>query len=366
MVVLALSPDDVCGMKMKARRFAFGILTLAALAGAHAQTLVPSVRPEAPALDVRSPFEFDKKKVRRSASGIACLPQAAGHRCLVVFDEGAKAQFALVGAERLEPIGALVDLAGANDELDAEGAAQADGFYYVIGSHSVKRESCKVNPAGRTVIRFKASAPAGSPPRIEVSDLTSTTRLWDLMREDPYLGRHTEGCLGNGDGPAAQMQRSPGVNIEGIAISGGRLYAGFRAPSEDGLASVFSVDAKALFGPVGSNAAPRLDRLRLGPHVGIRDMAAAHDSILLLIGPDDFDAGASAVWQVSEWKLGAATQPRVLATLDVRKQDIGDACFEALKPEALAILDQSPSRFRILVLSDGVCDGGPLVFEIPR
>lgn len=346
------------------------VVGLVMLAGQRAQAVpVPALRPLGPALEVSPPFAFDKKKTRRSASGIACAPASAGagagQRCLVVFDEGTKAQFARLVAGRLQPFGTLIELSDAAAEIDAEGAALAGGFYYVTGSHSVKRESCKSNPASRVVIRFRATVPAASPPRVEVSERLSTTRLWDLMREDPYLRPHVDACLGNGEGGSpAQMQGRPGINIEGLAVAGGRLYAGFRGPSEGGLAPVFSVDAKALF--EGGDAQPRLDRLDLGQRIGIRDMVAARNSILLLLGPDDHEAGVSAVWKVAEWKPGATAKPQVLAVLDVRKQDIGKACFEALKPEALAIVDESSKHFRVVVLSDGVCDGGPLIFDVSK
>ena len=37
-----------------------------------------------------------------------------------------------------------------------------------------------------------------------------------------------------------------------------------------------------------------------------------------------------------------------------------------LKPEAITVLEESTSAYRVLVLSDGMCDGGPLVFTIAR
>jgi len=358
----------------RARRIASGVAcsTLAWLPlgspAADAPPLpVPVVRPDGPALPVDPPFSFDKKKTRQSASGIACAPSGANSRCLVVFDEGTKAQFAWLGPKRLQPIGPPIDLTGADGEMDAEGAAVSGDVFYVLGSHSVKRESCKPNPASRVLVRFKAQAPNDAPAVIE--SRAKSTRLWDLMLKDPYLRLHAEGCLGDGKGGSAeQLQRRPGINIEGLAVSGGRLYAGFRGPSEDGTAPVFSVDAQALFD--GTDAAPALHRLALGPHVGIRDMAAASRSLLLLLGPDDHDAGANARWSVAEWQpAGAAEQnpqPRRLAVLDIRKSDLGGVCSEAIKPEALAILDESTTRYRIVVLSDGVCDGGPLMFDIPR
>lgn len=347
-------------------RVAMGAMWLACSMGTAAQAeTVPAVRPIGSSLEVKPHFSFDDKKTRRSVSGMACVPAGARQQCLVVFDEGTKAQFALLTPDRLEPIGSLVELTGTNGELDAEGAASAGGFYYVTGSHSVKRNSCASNPTSRQVIRLAALVPPGSSHAVAAAHIVGTTRLWDLMLADPYLRLRADGCLGDGSGGSTdQMQHRPGVNIEGLAVTGGRLYAGFRGPSEGGVAPVFSVDAKALF--EGGDAKPRLDRLSLGNRVGIRDMAVTRSSILLLLGPDDHEAGAGATWKVAEWAPGTAAAPKFLAVLDVREEDIAHGCVEEIKPEALVVLEESALRYRVVVLSDGVCDGGPLVFDIPR
>ena len=57
--------------------------------------------------------------------------------------------------------------------------------------------------------------------------------------------------------------------------------------------------------------------------------------------------------------------PRPLATLDVRAIARGP-CDEETKPEALTVLDETDRSLRVLVLSDGMCDGGAALFEIPR
>ena len=120
---------------------------------------VPLVRPEREPLRSRNGFPF-KDKVRRAASGVACISRNGTQRCLVVFDEGQKAHFAQLGPGTFDPLGEPVVLSGSDGELDAEGAATDGEFHYVVGSHSVKRESCVSNPASRVLIRFRASWPA--------------------------------------------------------------------------------------------------------------------------------------------------------------------------------------------------------------
>ena len=329
---------------------------------------VPQVRPEGEPLRSPTGFPF-KDKVRRAASGVACISRNGTHRCLVVFDEGQKAHFAQLGAGTFDPLGEPVVLSESDGELDAEGATTDGEFHYVVGSHSVKRESCQSNPASRVLIRFKASWPsAAGTLRPRVKGLEQTDRLWMLLKSDAYLGRHVDGCLGDGlGGRPEQESNRPGLNIEGLAASGGRLYFGFRAPSEAGVVPVYSVESGALFD--GSDPKPRLAKLEVGAGLGIRDMVAARSAVLLLIGPDDHKASAGAGWSVAEWPkrelTTAASRPRVLAKLDLSNLQFPQ-CFEVLKPEAIAVLGESKAGYRILVLSDGVCDGGALVFNVKK
>jgi len=76
-----------------------------------------------------------------------------------------------------------------------------------------------------------------------------------------------------------------GLNLEGLAVVGGVLYAGLRAPSLDGSAYIVSTDVEPLFTP-GTPLEPRVIPLALGRDTGIRDLAPLPDGrILVLAGP---------------------------------------------------------------------------------
>ncbi len=49
-----------------------------------------------------------------------------------------------------------------------------------------------------------------------------------------------------------------GLNIEGLVVSGGKLFAGLRAPTLDGKAFIVAIDADKLFDPL----APISERTR--------------------------------------------------------------------------------------------------------
>ena len=160
------------------------------------------------------------------------------------------------------------------------------------------------------------------------------------------------------------------MNIEGLAVQAGRLYFGFRGPAVQGVGQVLAVDADALFSAdVARDPKATLTRLALGPNRGIRDMIAVKSGFLLLAGPDDSPASKNAGWIVAWWDgqsaQGQVVQPKVLAALDLSSVKLR-SCDKELKPEAMTVLKETPTVYRLLVLSDGMCDGGPLAFTVAR
>ncbi|EXI82265.1 MAG: hypothetical protein AW10_00713 [Candidatus Accumulibacter appositus] len=338
-------------------------------------------------------FGLEKKKdakVRRSVSGMACSLSAVQQRiCLLVFDEGVEARYATLRGGTLAVGPERVVLRADEGELDAEGAATDGSYFYVTGSHSAKRSDCKSNPHSRHVIRFRRDpatgralrSPGGDPSGILV-DYADSGRLWAIMHAQPELQAHVgEGkCLGSAPPPEApQLAGQDGVNIEGLAVKDGRLYFGFRGPANKGQALILAVDAEALFkgGDVKDGKAS-VTRIKVGAGRGIRDMVAVTSGFLLLAGPDDELANQKRVgWSIVWWdgKSGAgAVAPKALASLDLGdvklrelKAGKANACEDkALKPEAMTVLEETPQDYKLLILSDGMCDGGALEFAVPR
>jgi hypothetical protein len=58
--------------------------------------------------------------------------------------------------------------------------------------------------------------------------------------------------------------------------------------------------------------------------------------------------------------------PDPLARLELSGVNLR-SCDSELKPEALAVIDDKPGEsHQVVIFSDGMCDGGPLGFTIPR
>jgi hypothetical protein len=332
----------------------------------------PSVAPEGHVWSAGTGFQFADKadKKRESLSGIACPPVSSlPRRCIATFDEGGEERYVLIGDKRLVPEPDRVVLLPDDKEIDAEAVARDGDMVYVTGSHSPKRQSCEPNPNSRHVLRFKVDAATGR------ANLDGTGRpvgledeqgrLWRLLTTNPVLGRFAgDGkCLGKPD---------HAVNIEGLAARNGMLYFGFREPAKDRHTYILPMRADQLFSDGDLSAAPIT--VEVGDARGIRDLLAVRDGILLLLGPDDDSNDVG--WSVALWDgSGSAADvivPRLLANLNLQgvspkpcKPPKAGKTAE-LKPEAFTMLEEGVDFVRLLILSDGMCDGGAMSFRIPK
>jgi len=331
---------------------------LAILLAPPAAADAPKVMPEGPVWDTSPGFVFpgaDKpKKLRRSLSGIACSGESNGpRRCIAVFDEGGEARYAIIDGERLIPQPEHILLLAGNGELDAEGAVSDAGFAYITGSHSRTRGSCAANPDSRHVYRLALQPDGRVRPSSQPVD--DQGQLWRLLSANPELGPFADKCLG---------QNGHGINIEGLAARNGQLYFGFREPARDRKAYILCVAARALF--EGGDLTPRLFTIEAGKASGIRDLLAVREGLLVLVGPDD--DSKNVPWWIGFWDgsdAGTHIRLRQLAELKLPAVS-GDDCQREIKPEAMTLLADGPDFRRVLILSDGMCDGGPLAFRIPK
>ena len=90
----------------------------------------------------------------------------------------------------------------------------------------------------------------------------------------------------------------------------------------------------------------------------------------MLAGPDDDRRNESVGWIVSRWNGQETGDPnsqiKALAYLDLSKVKLR-SCDHEPRPEALAVTADKPGEpYQALIFSDGMCDGGPLRFTIPR
>jgi hypothetical protein len=213
------------------------------------------------------------------------------------------------GDERTFRLADLIDLPGADpdEEADIEGLARTGHFLWAVGSHSLRRKQIKERHTGdralrrlarvegqenrQLLVRIPVTEVDGLPvpvPEIEVDGarhraarLRGRDTLRTLLRDDEHLAPFL-----------AIPGKDNGVDIEGIAVLGDRVYLGLRGPVLRGWA--FVLELRPYVDP------DHPDRLRLRrfgdgrtyrKHVldldglGVRDLCPAGDDILVLAGP---------------------------------------------------------------------------------
>ena len=326
---------------------------MSAASAGHAQS-PPLLAPEAIQWKPASIFEKDAKgeelkdQPRMNLSGAACVPTMPKFTsCLIANDEKKYAQFFSISDSTLTPQ-QLIRLSNADKDPDSEGVAYDAGFFYVTGSHGRSRKKDTDNDSSYAVFRFAVDPATGipkfKPSEKDVVGVESSSRIREVIETDDHIKAFFNKPLAAG-----------GINIEGIAVKNGQMHLGLRGPSQKGNAFVVSVDADPLFTEKGG-LKPKVTPLALGENTGIRDLAAVNAGILILAGPTREEVVPYTVWL---WD-GAGTTAKPLGTLDLSGVDKG------AKAEILLPLEEDGSNIRVLVMFDGLENGGAMSFKIPR
>ncbi|MFY9293003.1 MAG: DUF3616 domain-containing protein [Methylorubrum rhodinum] len=315
--------------------------------------------------------EAGRKNVAEDISGIACVDLGGGkRRCLLVNDEGGKAQFVAIDGLTIEPK-RRVDLIGEGPnpetlgrrptgpgcpdakqkfkELDGEGVAYAAPYFYVTGSHGCGRRSKAFTLSAMLLARIrvtgegKPDVPEGAEPEGAVE---TTWRLGDALARAETVGPYFLKDLTDGNG----------LNIEGLAVAGDDLYASLRAPSLDGKAFLVAVSVEALFaeGHEPYTGTPRVIPIEVGDGAGIRDLTVLPDGqLLVLTGPAQFQDVPYRLFRFDPKGNAGPVALGRLAPLD-ESESRG-------KPEAITMVGKD----RVLVFFDSLKNGAPRSYTVP-
>jgi hypothetical protein len=211
--------------------------------------------------------------------------------------------------ERTFRLADFVDLPGedADEEADIEGLARTGHFLWAVGSHSLRRKRIKSHHDGAKALRRLARV-VGQPNR-QILVRLPVTDVDGLPTPVPEVvvdgERHCAAALGRDDdlrvllrdddhiGPFVPVPgKDNGLDVEGIAVSGDRVYLGLRGPVLRGWAFVLELRPY-----VNPDQPHRLhlrvfdDGLPYRKHVldldglGVRDLCPAGEDLLILAGP---------------------------------------------------------------------------------
>ncbi len=264
---------------------------------------------------------------------------------------------------------------GADQEMDIEGLAAVGGYLWIVGSHALKRSKPKPGEEGDadalSAMRELVCEPnrffLGRVPLEEVSPGTfaparrvgecraaclrlggATGGLARWIRKDPLLARFLQV-------PAKEN----GIDVEGIAVDGERVWLGLRGPVLGGHAVVLDLvlkEAKA-----GHLKPKRLepDGRRYRRHLldtgglGIRDLRLQGEDLLLLVGPTMALEGTA---RILRWRGALHGEAEGLVRRE-RLQVVADLPYsrDADHPEGMELWSDSGSG-ALLIVYDAPAD----------
>ncbi len=288
---------------------------------------------------------FDgKEELLNAVSG----GDATGDLLVLVSDETKKPTYAEVlkrdgtGYKRV----GRVELPAGDKEVDLEGVAadRGTGTVYLTGSHCRARkidggiEEVKRKESREQFFRFKLN-PDGTPGPVE-----GPKSLTPFLAGHPVLGPFMLGA-----------SKENGLDVEGLAVTGGRLHFGFRGPVlRYGFVPVLSCTWDD---PKGT---AQVRYVRLGGR-GFRDLTAVSGGFLVLAGPvGDGDQSFRVYFWDGNDQLPAGENgpgPQLLGEFDAPGGG---------RPEGLVVLSEVGNTFEVLLLCDGLPNGQPSRWTLTR
>lgn len=213
---------------------------------------------------------------------------------------------------------------GKIEEADIEGLDYDDGYLWLVGSHSLKRDQPKEQKSiEKNIERLAQVSRDGNRfllARLPVAEATQSlertveqggrARTAARLRGDAH-GNALTGALATDEhlGPFLTIPgKDNGFDIEGLAVAGDRVFVGLRGPVLRGWALILELaleeqDASTLtLKPVGAEG--RLYRKHFLDlrGLGIRDLCVQNSDLLILAGPTMTIAGPQKVFR---WPGGA-------------------------------------------------------------
>ena len=214
------------------------------------------------------------------------------------------------GAQESFHLADLVPLPGEDDaeEADVEGLAREGRFLWAVGSHSLRRRRVKDHHDGAAALRRLGTVTGQANRqvllRLPVQDVDGLPRLVRELEVDGRVhraasfgsrGKDLRDLLSDDEHLAPFLPlpgKDNGLDVEGIAVRGDRVYLGLRGPVLRGWAVVLEVRP---FVDPDDPARLRLRELdggrRYRKHVldlaglGVRDLCPQGDDLLVLAGP---------------------------------------------------------------------------------
>lgn len=301
----------------------------------------------------------------------------------------------IYGSHRTFHIKDLVDLHDDDSEIDIEGLDYSDGYLWVVGSHSLKRNKTKGKSPQKDIERLSeierdpnrsllARLPVLNGEIVPTcahesggETLTAAALekakghnvLMEALAEDEHLGPFLEMKLPSKDN---------GFDIEGLAVNGDQIFLGLRGPVLRGWAIILEIGVEAsqpgilTLKDLGDGDLYRKHFLDLNGQ-GIRELCLHDDDLLVLAGPtmavsgtmqlfrfaDVLEHSNDTLWSQDSGRLQVLFDLPLTVGADNAE---GLALVPCLDEEALMVVYDSPDPIRRVAPQAIVAD----IFRLPR
>ena len=203
----------------------------------------------------------------------------------------------------------IFELPDDEDEIDIEGLDYSEGYIWVIGSHSTKRKKPKqkspeddlerltiikselnryllarIPVVNQELVKKSKSTNESEEPlfaaRLEINDQYNP--LIEVLRHDDHIGEMISTRL---------PSKENGLDIEGVAVKGNRIFLGLRGPVIRGLGIILELEVTAnpngilQLNPLGSSGQLYYKHLVDLDGLGIRELCFDGDDLMILSGP---------------------------------------------------------------------------------
>ena len=240
----------------------------------------------------------------------------------------------------------------------AQFRAYAEPFFYVTGSHGCTRGKRRYKLSSMILTRLRPNADGTA-----AAETVSTYRLFDaLMASAPVRDSVLRDLEFDWNAlPPEGTPQPNGLNVEGLAVVGGRLYAGLRAPSLAGKAFLVSVPVEALFADENAALSAEIGTIPLeaGPDAGVRDLTILPDGRMLVLTGSSRN-GLPVPFRLSLVDLPSGALTPVATLTPVRGENEKGKVIDG-KAEAVVPLGSG----RVLVLFDSLRNGAPHAYAVP-
>ena len=270
----------------------------------------------------------------------------------------------------------------AKEEIDIEGLDFDGGYLWLIGSHSAKRKKVEKDKTSEENIkrletieaegnRFtlarvpldgtgKPVSQQGALTAARLQGDASANLLTKALMKDPHVGRFVPRVLPNKTVEGIPSKDN-GFDVEGLAVTGNRVFLGLRGPVLRGCATVIELQVSAaangglVLDTVGSSGQPYLKHFLQLDGLGVRDLVVQGDDLLVLAGPSmDLDGPVFIYRWAGALNLGSESLTLKKALTKVVTVPFGETTDHAEglsvvagNPLSVMVCYDSPAKARI-------------------